>query len=247
MSGSSTDLFYTVPELVFQALIRHFLRKIKKDRSVVDRIFGRLNVGMLSQYYGNRYIDSIWNWLSNTDIYVVKSWSLDAQKIPSVSIHISSEYEDESKGAIGDYFGQGENYSVGVNVFSVNVTIGIHADRSSDQVMWLYYLISYILFKYKRAFEYHGIHMHTFGVSENNKEAVKMPENIWSKWISLRCTVANFFNMENYVDIEEVNIFYDNNLPPFDDIFVDDNLSYDLDPQVNKGFQVDRLFDEDSN
>jgi hypothetical protein len=104
---------------------------------------------LLVDAYGPGYVEKIWQWFNTEKIPVVQAWLLTAERVPCFSIHLSTEAEDESKAAISDFFGEGEDADIGINSFSVNLDVGIHGSKAADQVLWMYYIASYILFRYK--------------------------------------------------------------------------------------------------
>jgi hypothetical protein len=140
----------------------------------------------------------MWTWFTTTKIPVMQAWSFDLAKVPGVSIHLADESEDESKASVNDYFGQeydefGEEVGeVKVNVNSVSLDIGIHADKSKDHVLWIYYIINYIFIKEKLLARKLGLQLITFRASEYNRESKYMADNVWSRWIRFRCTVQNY-------------------------------------------------------
>lgn len=130
----------------------------------------------------------------------MQAWSFDLQKVPGITIHLADESEDESKAAVNDFFGMGydedgqPDTEIKVNVNSVSLDIGIHADRSKDHVLWMYYIVNYIFFKEKLVGERLGLQLFTFRASDYNKESKYMADNVWSRWVRFRCTVQNFID-----------------------------------------------------
>jgi hypothetical protein len=114
------------------------------------------------------------------------------------SVHLSTDTEAENNAAISDFYGDGEDGEIGISSFNVIVDIGIHGSKAADQVLWMYYILSYILFKYKSLAQSMGIEIQTFSASDWQKEAAKMPENIWTRWVRMRCTVFNTWDASVY-------------------------------------------------
>jgi hypothetical protein len=155
---------------------------------------------------------------------VVQAWSFDATKIPCISIHLGNEVDDESKAAIGDYWGSDDVGEVLTNPMTVMLDIGIHADKSKDHVLWLYYMINHILYKEKSMFRDLGLQLTTFNASDYNKESKYMAENIWTRWIRFKCTVQNYIPGDeamtvDAVDVEEIR-YSSNNDPEDDDLVI---------------------------
>lgn len=198
---------WVMPEIAVQRLIQYGIYELRQNKSAFDEIFAYPGTHpLVADAYGQEYVDKIWTWFSTERIRVVQSWILSPQTIPCFSIHLSNENEDESKAAMSDYFGDGESSEIGINSMNVLVDIGIHGSKAADQVLWMYYILSYILFKYKNISRSLGIEIQTFSASDWQKESAKMPENIWTRWIRMRCTVFNTWSADPLVLIEDVEV-----------------------------------------
>jgi hypothetical protein len=189
---------FVLPEVALQRMIQIGLRNLRQNREAFEMIFEQYKCPDFSASYGQAHVDSMWNWFTETKIPVMQAWSFDLQKVPGITIHLADESEDESKAAINDYWGLGydENgepdQEIKVNVNSVSLDIGIHADKSKDHVLWIYYMLNYILFKEKQKGESFGLQLFTFRASDYNKESKYMADNVWSRWVRFRCTVQNY-------------------------------------------------------
>jgi|SRR5581483_899840 len=197
---------FIMPELVIQKIVQTGIDDLKADPSPLDELFACYLEPEMIQDYGQGYIDQIKQWFTTTKIPVVQAWSLNAQRIPCYSIHLATELEDESKAAAGDYFGQGEDGTIGVGVFSVMVDIGCHANKSGDQVIWLYYILAYILFKHKLMAIRLGIQLHTWNASDYSKQHQYMAENIFTRWVRFRCTTQNAWIQDGLDQPDDVEI-----------------------------------------
>lgn len=193
-------------QVALQRLIQAGIKKLKENVDILDDIFTGYTCPEMDSDYGQTYIDDIKTWFSETKIPVVQAWSFDPTRIPVVSIHLASESEDESKAAFGDHFGMGEDGEVGIGVFTVMLDIGIHTSKNGDEVLWLYYIISYILFKNKMVAEALGLRLHTFSASDHQKNASVMADNIWNRWIKFRCTVTNTWDGEPFLCVEDLEV-----------------------------------------
>jgi len=198
---------FVLVEHAVQRVVQKGIKDIQDNPSVLDEIFGQYLESELAADYGQNYIDQIKSWFLNTKIPVVQAWSFNAQRIPCYSIHLATELEDESKAAAGDHYGDGTDASIGVGVFGVMVDIGCHANKSGDQVIWLYYILAHILFKNKLIAERMGLQLHTFNASDYSKQHQYMAENIFTRWVRFRCTTENTWTAEEF--IEPDNIDYD--------------------------------------
>ena len=197
---------FVMPEVVLQRAISTGIQKLKTNEDVFKGIFAQLSATELSPYYGDEYIDGVWTWFRDTKIPVLQSFSFDPDKVPCLSIHLASEQDDESKAAIGDFFGIGEEADEKVNVMTVMLDIGIHASNSKDHVLWMYYIINYLLYKEKPLMRKLGLQLTTFSASDYNKDSQYMAENMWSRWIRFKCTVQNFLDDDGYIEIEDVEV-----------------------------------------
>lgn len=203
---------WVMPEVVIQRVIQKGIKNLREQPEAFNDIFGIYLEEEMNADYGQTYIDRIRTWFYTTELPVVQSWSFNSDRIPCFSIHLAAETEDESKAAVGDYFGETEDHTITNGVFTVNVDIGIHSDRNSDQTLWLYYIMAYIMFKEKRVAERLGVLLHTWNASDYNKESKYMAENIWTRWVRFRCTTQNFlkdqdkeeFDVEVDIDVDRV-------------------------------------------
>lgn len=217
---------YVLPEVVVQKILAQGIKELRFDKVAFYNLFAQFAQDELAEDYGITYLDEVWKWFSTTKIPVVRAWSFNAQVIPQISIHLANETEDETKAAIGDYFGGGEDSEIGTSVFTVMVDIGCHTSRAGDQVLWLYYIANYILFKHKLTAERLGLKLQTFSASDYSKDGAKMTDNIWTRWIRFRCTTENFWDADPYFTICDLNVEPAIGLEPARDIAT----SLDVDP-----------------
>lgn len=183
---------FIMPEIAVQRVLQEGIKNLRDNDEAFDDIFATFTCDEMNAAYGQVYVDQIKKWFKETKIPVVQAWSLNPQRMPCFSIHLASETEDEQKAAIGDYFGSTEDDTTATGVFTVYVDIGIHADKSSDGVLWLYYIMSYILFKEKRRAERLGLKLHTWSASDYSRDNGKLAENIFTRWVRFKCTTQNF-------------------------------------------------------
>lgn len=232
---------WVLPEVVVRQLLDLGIKELRKDEKAFFDLFAQFTEYELAEDYGPDYVKQIWEWFSTTKIPVIQAWSFNAQKIPCISVHLANETEDETKAAMGDILGTGANSETGTAAFTVMVDVGIHMARGGDQVLWVYYIVSYLLFKYKLNFERMGLKLHTFSASDYAKDADKMGasgNNIWTRWVRFRCTTQNFWAGQPLRKFEHVNT-HASILNP---VSVDIATSLDVDPKwvdrtANKGIQ----------
>jgi hypothetical protein len=186
-------------EVALQRVIQIGLRTIRNNPEAFKCIFEQYNCEEMRSSYGATYIDKIFNWFNTTKIPVVQAWSFDTSKVPGISIHLADESEDESKASVGDFWGMGEDNDIKTGVVSVSLDIGIHADKSKDHVLWLYYIIIYVLYKEKPLARKLGLQLFTFRANDYNKESRYMADNVWSRWVRFRCTVQHYVDADEYI------------------------------------------------
>lgn len=199
---------WTLPEVSIRRVIDDGMRKLRLNKDAFLEIFEDYVRDELDKDYGSDYVESIWTWFSTTKVPVIQSWHFDNQKIPCISVHLANEQEAEDKLAMDDFAGVGvlgEDTETGTAAFTVMLDIGLHAKRNSDHVLWLYYIVAYILFKSKPALHRLGLRMGTFSASDYSRDADRMGQNIWTRWIRYRCTTQNFWSADPLTEIDEVN------------------------------------------
>jgi hypothetical protein len=190
---------FVMAEIALQRLIQYGIKELRKDEAAFKDIFSyQAEHPLMVDAYGPGYVEKIWQWFNTEKIPVVQAWLLTAERVPCFSIHLSTEAEDESKAAISDFFGEGEDADIGINSFSVNLDVGIHGSKAADQVLWMYYIASYILFRYKDVARTLGLEIHTYSATDWQKDTAKNPENIFTRWLRMRVTVFNDWKFEKY-------------------------------------------------
>jgi len=223
---------HVMPEVILRRILQIGIAELRQgDRANFDHIFETYRQPELAQVFGQSYIDKIYKWFTEVKLPVVMAWSFSPDRIPSYSVHLASETEDESKAAAGDFRGGGgfdviggndtneeQNFEQSVGVFTVMLDIGVHANRAADDVLWMYYILNFLLFKKKRILERMGIELQTFSASDYNRDQKYMGDNIWTRWVRFRCTVQNTYRgleviepegVEVDVDIESVSVKID--------------------------------------
>lgn len=198
---------FVLPQVALQRVLQIGLKALKQDQDAFYQLFNFYTEDEMAVDYGVAYIDSIWKWFSETKIPVQQAWSFNAAKLPQLTIHLGQEQEDEGKAAMGDFFGQdslGED--IGMGAFSVMLDIGIHAGREGDEVLWLYYIVGYILFKNKLLAEKLGLRLQTFSATDYNKESKYMADNVWSRWVRFRCIVQDYWTQVKPTLIDDMEI-----------------------------------------
>jgi hypothetical protein len=181
-------------EVALQRLIQIGVKNLRDNPAAFRNIFDMYNSPAMVASYGDKYIDKIVDWFNNTRMPIVQSWSFDPQRVPAISIHLADESEDESKAAMSDFFGDGENNEILTGPATVSLDIGIHADKTKDVVLWMYYIVVYILYKEKLVGRDLGLQLYTYRANEYNKESKYMADNVWSRWVRFRCTIQHYID-----------------------------------------------------
>jgi hypothetical protein len=190
-------------EVALQRLIQVGLSNIRNNPAAFKEIFDQYNSPEMAASYGQAYIDKIQQWFANIKMPVVQAWAFDTTRVPGFSIHLANESEDESKIAVGDLWGMGEDSDILTGPVTVSIDIGIHADKAKDHVLWMYYMLLYILYREKMIGQKLGLQVYTYSASDYTKESKYMAENVWSRWVRFRCTVQHYVPAaEEYVTPE---------------------------------------------
>lgn len=179
-------------EVALQRVIQIGLNNLRANPAAFRDIFAQYASDAMKASYGETYIDKIQTWFNTSKLPVVQSWSFDPQRVPAISIHLADESEDESKAGMSDFYGDGENSEILTGPATVSLDIGIHADKTKDVVLWMYYIVIYILYKEKMVARGLGLQLYTYRANEYNKESKYMADNVWSRWVRFRCTVQHY-------------------------------------------------------
>ena len=191
---------WVLTQVALQRVLERGIRELRVDLSSFNEIFDFYLSPQMQRAYGQVYVDKIRAWFESTKIPVVQAWAFNPTRIPCISLHLAQEQEDESKAAVGDFLENDDEQQqdIGTAVFSVMVDLGIHCSKQGDQVLWLYYIVSYILFKQKMYAEGLGLKLHTFSASDYNKDMRYAADQIWNRWIRFRCVTENFWKAAPY-------------------------------------------------
>lgn len=237
---------FVLPEIVMQKVITHGIKELRGNKAAFYDIFAQYNCEEMVADYGADYLDKLWLWFSTTKIPVIQAWSFNAQKVPCVSVHLANESEDETKAAFGDLGAVDDSGEIGTAAFTVMIDIGIHANKAGDHVLWIYYIVSYILFKHKLMAERLGLKLHTTSASDYNKEAKYMTENIWTRWIRFRCTTQNWWGGDSSIEIQEVNLDPTVGSEPASSTSAGLDVDIEsIDTTANQGLKASRIADEE--
>lgn len=231
---------FVMPEIVVRKLIDFGIKELRANKPAFDDLFAMFVQDELDEDYGEKYREQIWEWFSTTKIPVVQAWSFNAQKIPCISVHLANETEDESKAALNDLAGVGNDADLGTGVFTVMIDVGIHTSRGGDHVLWLYYIVSYILFKYKLMAHRLGLKLQTYSASDYSKDADKAANNIWTRWVRFRCTTQNFWEADPLREFKHVHTDASMGNPPSSDIATSLDVNpREVDRTANKGVRAE--------
>lgn len=216
-------------EVALQRLIQIGIKNLRDNPSAFRDIFAQYKSPAMAASYGDAYIDKIVDWFNTTKLPIVQSWSFDPQRVPAISIHLADESEDESKAGISDFFGDDEHGEILTGPATVSLDIGIHADKTKDVVLWMYYIVVYILYKEKMTGRSLGLQLYTYRANEYNKESKYMADNVWSRWVRFKCTVQHYVDGEVStdsslaLDIYADSISSDNDIVNISSIIIEDD------------------------
>ena len=199
---------YVLPGVAVQNVLQAGIQKIKKEPEIIDEIFSHYLDTGVDVYYGERYIQKIKNWFLEYKIPVVQAFSFNPQRVPCVSVKLASESEKIDWEPMSDFYGYGEEEEDLVNVYDVNIDIGIHVTKNSDSALWLYYIVSYILFRNKRVLESLGLQKQAFNVNDYNKAQQYMANNIWTRYIRFTAVVQNHIKGTPFIDINDIRAIF---------------------------------------
>jgi|ERR1051325_401074 hypothetical protein len=238
---------FVMPEIVVRKMVDQGIKDLRANKKAFDDLFCQFVQDELGRDYGPEYREQIWEWFSTTKIPVVQAWSFNAQKIPCISIHLANETEDESKAAMDDFAGSfNQENETGTGVFTVMIDIGIHANKGGDHVLWMYYIVAYILFKYKPMAFRLGLRLSTFSASDYSKDADKMGNNVWTRWVRFRCTTQNFWAADAFTEVDAVNTDPAIGNPPASDVAASLDVDItEVDTTANQGIKAGRAGDSD--
>lgn len=198
---------HVMPQVALHRIIYDGVKLLKQNIDLLDDVFQYYLAEPMANEYGQTYVDNIKTWFLATKIPVVQAWSMNPAQVPQITIALASEQEDLQKAAIGDHFGEDEEGNVGVGVFGVQLDVSIYGSKTTDEVLWLYYIVNYILFKRKRQAEALGLQLHTFSASDYNRNSMAMSaENIYVRTIKFSTTVQNTWDSEPFLDLNDLEI-----------------------------------------
>ena len=196
---------YVLGQVALHRVIKEGVQIVKNNIDILDDIFEYYLTPPMAVDYGQPYIDNIKKWFKDTKIPVVQAWSLSMSKVPQISIQLAQEDEAQDKAAMGDHYGDGIGSNIGVSVFNVNLDVMLFGTKQSDEILWLYYIVNYILFKRKRQAEALGLQLGTFTATDYARDFPRLPENVWVRTIRYRATVQNFWDAEPYINICDID------------------------------------------
>lgn len=235
---------WTMPEVIIRRVIDDSFRRLRLNKPAFLNIFADFTKDELNSEYGANYSEQIWQWFATTKIPIVQGWAFNAQKIPSISVHLANEQEAEDKIAFDDFAGTfDDETTTGTAAFTVMLDIGIHANKGGDHVLWLYYILAYILFKNKPALVRLGLEMGTFSASDYSRDAEKMGNNVWTRWVRYRCTTQSDWPAEDLTTIEEVNLDAKSGIQADDFAASSDVDISEVDTSTSEGMRVGRIGD----
>jgi len=198
-------------DLVIESILREGLTDLTNPANIDDRlavVYAQLKDSFLSTEYGQTEIDRYKTFLTDNKIDIVHNWRMVADRLPCIYIQNVSSMEDTSKSFINDYTGDVDTLGGGViterkeeNTMSVQdtVQVGIHvADPAGPTALrWLYATVLYFLVSRKQDMVDRGMELSTWQTTDFNRLNEFLPENVFSRYISL-----NFLNYFSFTKRE---------------------------------------------
>jgi hypothetical protein len=203
-STTYTPIIY-MPEIIMHKIVEIGIYDLQQNPDKLDYIFNTYNLEYLEPIFGDNYIEEIKEWFTNIEVPVVQSWSFNPDRIPCISVHLNSEVEDIEKAAMNDHFQYDDNdgtEEVKIGVFNVSITLGVHAARNGNYVLWLYYILHHIFFTNKLVFERLGFQIQTFTGGDYIHGQKYITNNIWSRWVNFNCTVQNCWKITSETEYD---------------------------------------------
>lgn len=94
---------FRLPDLIVESILRDGLNNARRDETVIDDVFGNLNLAYASRKYGQSEIDKIKEVIRNKEVSIVHAFNLVNANLPCISIQLADDHEDEDKAYIGNY------------------------------------------------------------------------------------------------------------------------------------------------
>jgi hypothetical protein len=199
-----SDTLYILPQAALTGLIADGIAFLKANPSYIERIFVYYKCPGMDHRYGQKYLDQIMAWWNSTPLPVKQAWSLNVTHVPSITIRLASENEDISREGFQDYWGKGEDGEIGISSFKVNLDIMLMGSKSTDEVLWLYHIVQYLLFVSKPHAEALGLQAGEFSATDFSRDQARLPDNVFSRSIRYTCSVQQFFDAGEYIDIYKI-------------------------------------------
>jgi hypothetical protein len=76
-------------------------------------------------------------------------------------------------------------YKRGEAYFNTQLDVGVHARDNPNMVIWLYSILTYILFRYKSEISTRCMDLTTYSASDFSKDSQYIASNVYSRWIRL--------------------------------------------------------------
>ena len=116
---------HIMPEVSLQRVIETGIDNLRCCATAFNEIFALYTGTEMKDSYGQSYVDDIRTWFGDTVVPVTQAWAWDPTRVPSISVHLSDESEDESKAAMNDFLGFGDCDELRVGVMNVSLDIAI--------------------------------------------------------------------------------------------------------------------------
>lgn len=94
---------FKLPDLIIESIVRDGLNNARRDETVIDDVFGDLNVSYSSKKYGAAEIEKIKEIIRKKEVSLVHAFNLVNANLPCISIMMADDVEDEKAAQLGGY------------------------------------------------------------------------------------------------------------------------------------------------
>ena len=93
---------FVLPDLVIESVLRDGFENARNNEAVVDDVFANLTRAFASSKYGQAELEKIKNLVQNREVSIIHSFNLAQTKMPTISIQLAEDTEDEEQARMSD-------------------------------------------------------------------------------------------------------------------------------------------------
>jgi len=86
--------------------------------------------------------------------------------------------------------------------FNEQIDVGVHAHGDKNTVLWLYYILVWILLRFKPEIERRCLDLTTFSASDFRRDSQFLAENVFTRWVRLSARTRVSWEEEPYPEID---------------------------------------------